>query len=257
MLSEFEQIETSLIVEIIRVRQQIIRKNSAASSGTGSFAELNTINIDFNNSNNNLFNNEKCNRLEEDMKMFMRSDIGNEFADIFVILDENKEPIMAHKCILAARCAYFEAFFRSFMPKERKIKLTIGDTVPPKQTCMSLLRYIYYDEIIMPPEDSLYLFSASHYFQFSNLRLHVFCKQNLEINVSKNNVFDILEAADKINEKDMKNFALKIVGRHFLELAHSNRIKKLSKELLLDIITYISNFFTNENNKTSQQTSLL
>jgi hypothetical protein len=43
----------------------------------------------------------------------------------------------------------------------------------------------------MPPQDALYLFSASHYFQFSNLRLHVFCKQNLEANVSKNNVFDV------------------------------------------------------------------
>lgn len=69
--------------------------------------------------------------------------------------------------------------------------MTIGDTVPPRQACMSLLRYIYYDDVVMPPQDALYLFSASHYFQFSNLRLHVFCKQNLEANVSKDNVFDV------------------------------------------------------------------
>ncbi len=69
--------------------------------------------------------------------------------------------------------------------------MTIGDAVPPRSACLSLLRYIYYDDITMPPQDALYLFSASHYFQFSNLRLHVFCKQNLEANVSKNNVFDV------------------------------------------------------------------
>lgn len=43
----------------------------------------------------------------------------------------------------------------------------------------------------MPPQDALDLFSASHYFQFSNSRLQVFCKKNLEANVSKNNVFDV------------------------------------------------------------------
>lgn len=69
--------------------------------------------------------------------------------------------------------------------------MTIGDAVPPRSACLSLLRYIYYDDIIMPPQDALYLFSASHYFQFSNLRLQIFCKQNLEANVSKNNVFDV------------------------------------------------------------------
>ena len=118
--------------------------------------------------------------------------------------------------------------------------MTIGDAVPPRSACLSLLRYIYYDDITMPPQDALYLFSASHYFQFANLRLHVFCKQNLEANVSKNNVFDviflllfffllfktekkiffekILEAADRIQEKDMKEFALKIVRSNFPEV---------------------------------------
>lgn len=124
--------------------------------------------------------------------------------------------------------------------------MTIGDTIPPRQACLSLLRYIYCDDISMPPQDALYLFSASHYFQFSNLRLHIFCKQNLEANVSKNNVFDvnisfnpsisyfinkkkyiytydkrfiqILEAADKIKDENMKSFALRIVRNNFQEV---------------------------------------
>jgi len=132
------------------------------------------------------------------------------------------------------------------MPKERRIMLKIGDTIPPRQACMSLLRYIYYDDILMPPEDALYLFSASHYFQFTNLRLHIFCKQNLEMNVSKNNVFDILEAADTIHEKDMKSFALRILRKNFNELAHSSRIQKLPKSLLLDIIMDVSSLFVKD-----------
>lgn len=130
--------------------------------------------------------------------------------------------------------------------------MSIGDTVPPKQAAVSLLRYIYYDDVTMPPRDALYLFSASHYFQFSNLRLHVFCKQNLEANVSKNNVFDvrksivfvsiikknflkillnlkILEAADKIKDECMKNFALKIVRTNFPEVFYELSLNVFKK----------------------------
>ena len=47
------------------------------------------------------------------------------------------------------------------------------------------------DDVNLQTQDALNLFSAGHFFQFSNLRLHIFCKQNLEANVSKNNVFDV------------------------------------------------------------------
>jgi hypothetical protein len=69
--------------------------------------------------------------------------------------------------------------------------MRIGDSVPPYDVCMSLLKYIYYGNIYTSPEDALYLLSASHYFQFTNSRLQVYCKQNLEANVTKDNVFDV------------------------------------------------------------------
>jgi len=66
------------------------------------------------------------------------------------------------------------------------------------------------------------------------------------MNVSKNNVFDILEAADTIQEKDMKSFALRILRKNFNELAHSSRIQKLPKSLLLDIIMDVSSLFVKD-----------
>ena len=67
-----------------------------------------------------------------------------------------------------------------------------------KQAFDSLLRYIYWGDVTMPPEDSLYLFSAPYFYGFTNNRLQAFCKQNLEMNVSVSNVVQILEASDKI-----------------------------------------------------------
>lgn len=46
--------------------------------------------------------------------------------------------------------------------------------IPSKQSFESLLRYVYCGEVSMPPEDSLYLFSAPYYFGFTNNRLQVF-----------------------------------------------------------------------------------
>ncbi|EMP37566.1 Leucine-zipper-like transcriptional regulator 1 [Chelonia mydas] len=51
---------------------------------------------------------------------------------------------------------YFEAMFRSFMPEDGQVNISIGEMVPSKQAFESMLRYIYYGEVNMPPEDSLY-----------------------------------------------------------------------------------------------------
>ena len=71
-------------------------------------------------------------------------------------------------------------------------QFTIGDAIPPRQACISLLKYIYYDCVSLTSQDALHLVAASHYFQFSNLRVHVFCKQYLEASVSENNVIDVI-----------------------------------------------------------------
>jgi len=87
--------------------------------------------------------------------------------------------------------------------------------VPSLQSFDSLLRYIYYADVNMPPEDSLYLFSAPYFYGFTNNRLQAFCKQNLEMNVTFENVIQILEAADSMQATDMKNYALSLIVHHF------------------------------------------
>lgn len=52
--------------------------------------------------------------------------------------------------------SYFEAMFRSFMPEDSQVNISIGEMVPSKQAFESMLRYIYYGDVNMPPEDSLY-----------------------------------------------------------------------------------------------------
>ena len=68
--------------------------------------------------------------LEKDLEAFLR-DAGSEFCDICLLLDDVR--ISAHKAVLAARCSYFEAMFRSFMPDDGCVKvispLTVTDSL--------------------------------------------------------------------------------------------------------------------------------
>lgn len=113
--------------------------------------------------------------------------------------------------------------------------------IPSKASFDSLLRYIYYGDVNMPPEDSLYLFSAPYFYGFTNNRLQAFCKQNLEMNVSFENVIQILEAADKMQATDMKKYALDLIVHHFSKVAKLPRLRMLSKELILDILMNLAN----------------
>ena len=63
--------------------------------------------------------------------------------------------------------------FRSFMPTSSCVQIAIGEMIPSQQSFDSLLRYIYYGDVDMPPEDSLYLFSAPYFYGFTNNRLQV------------------------------------------------------------------------------------
>lgn len=211
MSQEFETLDQPLMVEIIRRRQM-------PQSRTFTKYEYESI---------------TGTSMEQDMEAFLKS-VGREFCDITLKL--NGKPIPAHKAILAARCSYFEAMFRSFMPEDNMVNIQIGEMIPSSESFQSLMRYIYFADVSMPPEDSLYLFTVPSFYGFTNNRLQAFCKQNLEMNVTFENVIQILEAADRMQATDMKKYALNLIVHHFSKVARLPRLRQLSRELLLDIL---------------------
>lgn len=57
---------------------------------------------------------------------------------------------------------------------------------------------------------------------FTNNRLQAFCKQNLENNVTSDNVLQILEAADKMQAIDIKKYALRMIMNDFPTVSRLN-----------------------------------
>lgn len=101
MANEFVQLDKPLMVEIIRKRVNPGRVNDLVriSRLTGT-------------------------TLENDMAAFLRNG-GKDFCDINLVLDDQIIP--AHKSILAARCSYFQAMFRSFMPPDNIVNVCISN----------------------------------------------------------------------------------------------------------------------------------
>lgn len=48
--------------------------------------------------------------------------------------------------------------------------------------------------------------------------VQAFCKQNLEMNVTFENVIQILEAADRMQAQDMKKYALNLIVHHYAKV---------------------------------------
>ncbi|XP_050668397.1 leucine-zipper-like transcriptional regulator 1 homolog isoform X2 [Leptidea sinapis] len=214
MSTEFEQMEQKLMVEVIRRRQQPSCKQPAVNHDCEEEITGTT--------------------LEQDMCVFV-SGGGSDLADVKLRVGSSMRP--AHRSILAARAAYFEAMFRSFSPQDNVVNIQICDTIPSEEAFDSLLRYMYYGDTNMPTEDSLYLFQAPIYYGFTNNRLQVFCKHNLQSNVSPENVVAILQAADRMRAADIKEYALKMIVHHFELVARQEAIRSLPQPLLADIIS--------------------
>lgn len=214
MSHEFELMDKSLMVEVIRRRQQPSSKQVNTTSQQDYDEEITGT------------------TLEQDMSVLLSN--GSELADVRLKIGGTLRP--AHRSVLAARAAYFEAMFRSFSPQDNIVNIQICHTIPSEEAFESLLRYIYYGDTNMPTEDSLYLFQAPIYYGFTNNRLQVFCKHNLQSNVTPENVLAILQAADRMRAADIKDYALKMILHNFSLVARQDAIKNLPQPLLVDII---------------------
>ena len=212
MSSAFENLDQTLMVQIIRRQQFRSRPTSPDPYASDELIPSS---------------------LQDDLEAFLLSEVGRPFTDIVLRMDN--QSVLVHKPILAARCTYFEALFRSFMPENNEVEVTFGKNIPTLQAFTSLLKYIYYGEVQMPPEDCLYIFSAPNFFGFSNLQLHSHCKAKLEKEVQRDNVLQMLEAADNISMDLMKKHCLQMIAAHFPAIVKMPYFRNLKRELLLDI----------------------
>lgn len=240
MSTEFEELSRDLLTEIVRRREiHVYRQNSEQGTMLPPFmrnhdqAEWNDPIESFRLTNDYADDNIRTS-LEEDMRAFFES---GKFCDTTLQVEGGVE-VPAHRAILMARSSYFNAIYNRYPSVDNEVVIRIGESVvPPAHEFQSLLRYIYYGRADMPTEHALYLHTASGFFGFTNDRLMVACKHNLETNITNNNVIDILAVADKLNLIDIKQHAFNLIVKNIDRVGQQlDQLENLNKNLLVQII---------------------
>lgn len=237
MSSSFETLDKALMVQVIR--RQLFRSRPTSPDPPSVSAALAAATNQDAAASNGSANSPLPPSLQDDLQSFLDGECGRPFADVVLRVGE-EEAVLAHRAVLIARCAYFEALFRSFTPEDSQVRITFGEIVPSLSAFSSLLTYTYCGEISASPEDALYIFSAPNFFGFSNLRLHSHCKASLERDIDQGNVLRILETADTISCQTMKRHCLDMIAAHFPNIVQQRYFRSLRRELLLDIFDILA-----------------
>jgi len=163
-----------------------------------------------------------------------------DFTDFTLVVD--KEEMSTHMCLLAARCQYFSATFRSNMKEmeSRKLQITVADFIPTVSSFESFLNFLYTDSVQMPVQNAVYVIPMTEFYGLSNKKLQLHCVKNIEYNFSPQNLLACLEAADHCNLITLKQQFLHEIVKSYVEVMESEYLVSLDRPLLIDIMRMVA-----------------
>ena len=163
------------------------------------------------------------NSLLSDVKFVMRKSNTSE-------LDE-KDVISAHKYILAISSPVFFAMFYGDLAEKRN---TIECPDCSSEGFLELLRYMYYDEVILTGNNVMQvLYLAKKYIVPS---LATKCSEFLEHNLDEDNVLAVLSQAFKFSESRLVSQCWLILDEKANKVVKSQEFVSLDRELLLELV---------------------
>ncbi|OXU23864.1 hypothetical protein TSAR_003682 [Trichomalopsis sarcophagae] len=129
----------------------------------------------------------------------------DEYTDVVLKIED--EEFKAHKNILAARSAVFDAMFKSKMMEEQTGVIKVEYFKP--QVIKEMLYYIYTNNVEDLPKISHDLFEAAHFYNLMDLE--TLCINHMMSNVNVDNVTTLLELAEKYNLQDVQFHVTKFI----------------------------------------------
>lgn len=113
----------------------------------------------------------------------------SKFSDVTFIVEGH--PVYAHK-LLCSRCPYFRAMFEGAMMESQQKKITINNVSYP--IFVSLLEYLYTDDVEIMLDSAMELFVAAD--QFGVDRLKKLCEKKMLASICIENAATILQIAN-------------------------------------------------------------
>jgi len=162
-----------------------------------------------------------------------------------VAFDVEGETILAHRCILAARCETFKAMFSSGMAESTAVSGEGGDRhvrrvrirEVPARIFRYMLEFIYSGAIGVDPKDAMEVLALADQYMLPDLKL--LCGFALRQLISVETVCNIIQAADRYDcdSSELKAECLAFILANYEKVVQSTYFSELqsSPHLLLQI----------------------
>lgn len=170
--------------------------------------------------------------LLSDLRSFLDDEGTMSVSDITIMVEG--VPVRAHKLMLM-RCPYFRAMLLSDMAESSQS--TIYIEIVKHSIFLSVLEYLYTDEVIVPLESAMELFVAADLFGIP--RLQAMCERKLLESITVENAATIFHAADVHSASSLRNKALGYILSHFESVSKTSAFEDMARsnvELVFEIL---------------------
>jgi len=160
-------------------------------------------------------------------------------SDVQLSVDGSREPIYAHRAILASRSESFKAMLTTQMSEANMKSITVKDI--SRDTLSLLVEYLYTDIVELTGKNVVDVFVAADRFQVT--RLHAMCENYLIKNIDEENVISILELADRVNACQLKTFCTNWILSNYGEVLRKGDLRHLPMNLQVEIDKLVAEQF--------------
>eukprot|EP00026_Physarum_polycephalum_P003335 Phypoly_transcript_03345.p1 GENE.Phypoly_transcript_03345~~Phypoly_transcript_03345.p1 ORF type:complete len:519 (+),score=59.20 Phypoly_transcript_03345:92-1648(+) len=170
--------------------------------------------------------------IEDLQKMFDNLDF---YPDI--VFKVGEKTIRAHKCILSARCPYFNSLFKSSFQEATSSEINITDIGEDVFTV--LLQYLYGGKsYLITPEVSFELLTLSERYMLPHLKW--VCENVILEGIAVENVVTLLVASGTYKCTRLYRACLDFIGIHHQQVVNTEEFKTLPHTTLLEVMAVIS-----------------
>mmetsp|Transcript_35701 Transcript_35701/g.83574 ORF Transcript_35701/g.83574 Transcript_35701/m.83574 type:complete len:506 (+) Transcript_35701:364-1881(+) len=167
--------------------------------------------------------------LVSDLRCFLNE---QKLSDVTFIVEG--KPVYAHK-LLCMRCSYFRAMFEGQMREAQQKTITIPNI--SHRVFLTLLEYLYTDEVEISLDMAMDLFVAAD--QFGVERLKRLCEKKILVSINIDNAATILQAANMHIADGLRQSCMDFILRNFDAVSKTAAFEEMGRsnvELVFEIL---------------------
>eukprot|EP00522_Entomoneis_paludosa_P013206 CAMPEP_0172454542 /NCGR_PEP_ID=MMETSP1065-20121228/11495_1 /TAXON_ID=265537 /ORGANISM="Amphiprora paludosa, Strain CCMP125" /LENGTH=618 /DNA_ID=CAMNT_0013206885 /DNA_START=42 /DNA_END=1898 /DNA_ORIENTATION=+ len=159
----------------------------------------------------------------------------DKYSDVTFMLgndQENLQPVYAHRIILVQKCDFFRTMFESGLRESSEKVIPIPNV--DRNVFCTMLQYLYTDTATVGLENAVPLYNLAEMYFLEQLKS--LCCKAVRQQLTRNTVAPLLQEAVDSQCWAIKDICLHYAVHHYVEVADTEGMNRLSQEILLEII---------------------